>query len=52
MSFTPSRQRQLERQGVELSWPRMETARSCYSHHNVALKDSASFYFGEASRLK
>jgi len=45
-------QRELERQGVELDWPRMETARSYYSHHNLELKDAADFYFGEAWRLK
>jgi hypothetical protein len=45
-------QRELERQGVELDWPRMETARSYYSHHNLELKDADTFYFGEASRLK
>ncbi len=45
-------QRELERQGVELDWPRMETARSYYSHHNLELKDADRFYFGEAERLK
>jgi hypothetical protein len=45
-------QRELERQGVELDWPRMETARSYYSHHNLELKDADTFYFGEAWRLK
>lgn len=45
-------QRELERQGVELDWPRMETARSHYSHHNLELQDADTFYFGEAWRLK
>lgn len=45
-------QRQLERQGVELDWLRMETSRSYYSHHNLELKDADTFYFGEATRLK
>ncbi len=45
-------QRVLETQGVELEWPRMETARSYYSHHNLELKDADTFYFGEAWRLK
>ena len=45
-------QRELERQGVDLDWPRMHTSRSYYSHHNVELKDAADFYFGEAWRLK
>lgn len=45
-------QRELERQGVDLDWPRMDTARSYYSHHNLELKDADSFYFGEAWRLK
>lgn len=45
-------QRALERQGVELDWPRMDTARSYYSHHNLELKDADTFYFGEAWRLK
>lgn len=44
-------QHELKRQGVELDWPHMETARSYYSHHNLELKDAASFYFGEAWRL-
>ena len=51
---TPQRladfQLELERQGVELDWPRMETARSYYSHHNLEIKDAADFYFGEAWR--
>ncbi|HSH94138.1 MAG TPA: hypothetical protein VK968_08330 [Roseimicrobium sp.] len=33
-------------------WPRMETARSYYSHHNLELKDADTFYFGEAWSLK
>lgn len=37
-------------QGVELDWPRVETARSYYSHHNLELKDADTFYFGEAWR--
>lgn len=45
-------QSELERQGVELDWPRMDTARSYYSHHNLELKDTDTFYFGEAWRLK
>lgn len=45
-------QRTLVRQGVELEWPRMATARSYYSHHNLELKDAADFYFGEAWRRK
>lgn len=45
-------QRELVRQGVELDWPRMATARSYYSHHNLELEDAAEFYFGEAWRLK
>jgi hypothetical protein len=44
-------QRELVRQGVELDWPRMETSRSYYSHHNLELGDADTFYFGEASRL-
>jgi hypothetical protein len=44
-------QDELVRQGVELQWPRMETSRSYYSHHNVDLNDAADFYFGEAWRL-
>ncbi|HWL14936.1 MAG TPA: FAD-dependent oxidoreductase [Opitutus sp.] len=44
-------QRELVRQGVELDWPRMETSRSYYSHHNLEVKDADTFYFGEASRL-
>ena len=44
-------QRELQRAGVELDWPRMDTARSYYSHHNLELKDADTFYFGEASRL-
>jgi hypothetical protein len=45
-------QRELVRQGVELQWKQMATARSYYSHHNLELKDADTFYFGEASRLK
>lgn len=52
---TPGRladfQRELERAGVELDWPRMATSRSYYSHHNLELKDADTFYFGEAWRL-
>lgn len=44
-------QRELQRAGVELDWPRMTTARSYYSHHNLELKDTNTFYFGEAWRL-
>jgi hypothetical protein len=46
-------QRELVRAGVELDWPKShhETGRSYYSHHNVELKDTATFYFGEAARL-
>lgn len=44
-------QRELVRQGVELDWPKMATARSYYSHHALELNDADSFYFGEASRL-
>lgn len=44
-------QRSLQRQGVELTWQRMATAGSYYSHHNLELKDADRFYFGEASRL-
>jgi len=46
-------QRELVRDGVELDWPAgfHETARSYYSHHNVELKDTDKFYFGDASRL-
>jgi len=44
-------QRELQRAGVELDWPRMATARSYYSHHNLELKDTDTFYFGEAWRL-
>jgi len=44
-------QRELERAGVELTWPRMATSRSYYSHHNLELKDADTFYFGEAWRL-
>ena len=45
-------QRELERQGVELDWPRMETTRSYYSQHNLELNDADTFYFGEAWRLQ
>lgn len=45
-------QRELVRQGVELDWPHMATARSYYSHHNLEVKDADTFYFGEAARLK
>jgi hypothetical protein len=44
-------QRELVRQGVELTWPRMETSRSHFSHHNLELKDADTYYFGEAWRL-
>lgn len=44
-------QRELVRQGVELTWPKMETSRSHYSHHNLELKNADTFYFGEAWRL-
>jgi hypothetical protein len=44
-------QRELQRQGVELEWARMDTSRSYYSHHNLELKDADTFYFGEAWRL-
>jgi hypothetical protein len=44
-------QRLLQRQGVELDWPRMATARSYHSHHKIELGDEDSFYFGEAWRL-
>jgi hypothetical protein len=30
---------------------RLATARPCYSHHNLELKDVDTFHFGEASRL-
>jgi hypothetical protein len=43
-------QRELLRRGVELDWPRMDTARSYYSHHNLELKDADTFYFGESWR--
>jgi hypothetical protein len=47
-------QRELVGQGVELDWPAgfHETSRSYYSHHNLEIKDAATFYFGEAWRLK
>jgi hypothetical protein len=47
-------QRVLAGQGVEFDWPagRMATARSYYSHHNLELKDTDTFYFGEAWRLE
>lgn len=45
-------QRELLRQGVELEWRHMATARSYYSHHNLELKDAEKFYFGEAWRLR
>ena len=45
-------QRELVRQGFELEWPQMATARSYYSHHSLELKDADTFYFGEAARLK
>ncbi len=45
-------QRELVRQGFELDWPHMATARSYYSHHNLELHDADTFYFGEAWRLK
>jgi hypothetical protein len=41
-------QNELQRQGVELDWRHMETSRSYYSHHNLELKDTDDFYFGEA----
>ncbi len=44
-------QRELVRQGVELEWRHMATARSYFSHHNLELKDADTYYFGEASRL-
>lgn len=44
-------QRELERMGVELDWPRNDTSRSYFSHHNLELKDADTFYFGEAWRL-
>jgi hypothetical protein len=44
-------QRLLVRQGVELDWPVMATARSYHSHHKIELGDEDSFYFGEAWRL-
>jgi hypothetical protein len=44
-------QRELQRAGVELDWPRMDTARSYYSHHNLELRDADTFYFGEVWRL-
>jgi hypothetical protein len=44
-------QRELQRAGVELDWPRPETSRSYFSHHNLELKDANTFYFGEAWRL-
>jgi len=28
-----------------------QTGRSYYSHHNVELKDTDTFYFGESARL-
>jgi hypothetical protein len=43
-------QRELLRQGVELDWPRVDTARSHYSHHELELKDADTYYFGEAWR--
>ena len=43
-------QRELVRQGFELEWREMATARSYYSHHNLELKDADTFYFGEAWR--
>jgi len=43
-------QHSLLRQGFELDWPKMETARSYYSHHKQHLMDD-DWYFGEASRL-
>jgi len=44
-------QRELQRAGVELDWPRPDTSRSYFSHHNLELKDADTFYFGEAWRL-
>jgi hypothetical protein len=44
-------QRELVRAGVELDWPRLETSRSHYSHHELELKDADTYYFGEAWRL-
>jgi hypothetical protein len=44
-------QTELVRQGVELDWKKMATARSYYSHHDREIKDIDTFYFGEASRL-
>lgn len=45
-------QRELIRLGVELDWPAgfRETGRSHFSHHKQELKDSATYYFGEAWR--
>ena len=46
-------QRELTRAGVQLDWPagHCQTGRSYYSHHNVELKDTDTFYFGESARL-
>ena len=44
-------QRELVSAGVELDWPRLETSRSHYSHHELELKDADTYYFGEAWRL-
>lgn len=43
-------QRELVQRGVELDWPVMHTSRSYFSHHQQELKDSDTFYFGEAWR--
>ncbi|MGC3970922.1 MAG: FAD-dependent oxidoreductase [Pirellulales bacterium] len=45
-------QRELVLQGVELKWPKMETARSYFSHHKQEVQDADDFYFGEAKRLR
>ncbi len=34
-----------------LAWPHPKTSRFYYRHHNLELKDAATFCFGEAWRL-
>ena len=42
-------QRSLVKQGLELDWPRMQFARSYYSHYGQG-EGAGDWYFGEASR--
>ena len=44
-------QRSLVKQGVELDWPRLQFARSYYSHYGQG-DDVSDWYFGEAPRKR